>query len=603
MDKNSLLSELSDNFFKQQPRLLVLALLLILFGWAPLLYYSDMVGPQDWTLFLHFNEAIRKSIAEYGQFPFWNPWHFGGTPLFARPQAAIFALETPCILLFGTIRGLSVASIIYVLAGSCGMWLLLGDLCEKPSSRFWGMVLFGLQGALSIHLAMGHIVMTTIIWLPWLVWSSRRITKSLQAALLFGVLSAMMMNQVLHYLTVIVSTVIGCFLVYEFWRNRVQKSFYLNMIAATLAFVTFCIYRVIVTWDFFRQFPRVMDVRAQIPLAQFLRALVVPGQHGFSWLIKPKPFFWEWHEIGSYVGAIAVIMFIVSYSKKMRWWHWGFIITLPLTLDSETIYLPGYWLRELPLYDTMFAITRWRFVTVFFLIIGSCLGIEMLFADPRFKRYVKWGVPVLLAISCAGLIYNSWYCFIKTEWKTKAEIMAGVPMQSDTIVTSNQEQYNAYAATAKGVDLLFTYEPLLGYTFNYQSKRVSVEQGNIYQGEIVALNKSLKAVNWTPNLIRLETGKPDRIFINQNPGSYWRSDGKRLFPGTRSFETMKMFIYEAPEPGTQVISAVPPLHEIALTINLIFGILLLAYLSWLRRFGRVPSLNIGFRKKRNYAKH
>ncbi len=586
MESNkSLLSELKENFCNQHPRLLITSLLLIIVGWSPLLYYSDMVGPQDWTLFLHFNEAIRKSIAEYGQFPFWNPWHFGGTPLFARPQAAVFALETPCILIFGTIRGLCVASILYVLLGSCGMWLLLGDFCEKPSSRFWGTVLFGLQGALNIHLAMGHIVMTTIIWLPWLVWSCRRITKSLQTAILFGILSAMMMNQVLHYLTVIVSTVIAFFLFYEFWRNRTQKSFYLNIIAASLTFITFCVYRVIVTWDFFHQFPRVMDVRAQIPLLQFIRALVVPGQHGFSWPIKPKPFFWEWHELGSYVGIIAVLMFIVSFSRKMRWWHWGFLITLPLALDSESKFLPGYWLRELPLYDTMFAITRWRFVTVFFLIIGSCMGIEMLFADNRFKKYIKWGIPLLMTISCIGLIYNSWYCFIKTEWKPEAEIMKQVPLYSDTFVTSNQKDYNAYAATAKGVDLLFTYEPLLGYTFNYQSKRSSVEQipQKLYQGEIVALNKSMKDIVWTPNMIRIDTAKPDRIYINQNPGSYWRSDGKRLFPESRSFETLKMFIYDAPKPGAQVITAVPPLHELALMINLVAGIFMLVYISWLRR--------------------
>jgi hypothetical protein len=105
----------------------------------------------------------------------------------------------------------------------------------------------------------------------------------------------------------------------------------------------------------------------------------------------------------------------------------------------------------------------------------------------------------------------------------------------------------------------------------------------LYQGEIVALNKSMKDIVWTPNMIRIDTAKPDRIYINQNPGSYWRSDGKRLFPESRSFETLKMFIYDAPKPGTQVITAVPPLHELALIINLVAGILMLVYISWLRR--------------------
>lgn len=581
MPGNSLRKELINNFFSKDSRLLGLALVIIVIGWAPLLYYSDMVGPQDWTLFLHFNEAIRKSIADFGQFPFWNPWHFGGTPLFARPQASIFALETPCILLFGTIRGLCVASILYALFGACGMWLLLGDFCRRPSSRFWGAILFGLQGTLNIHIAMGHIVMMTIVWLPWLIWSGKRIKESLSTAILFGVLSAMMMNHVLHYLTVIVSTVIGCFLIFELYRNRTEKAFYLNLTAAALTFITLCAYRVIVTWDFFRQFPRIMDVRAFIPLSKFVKGLIYPGQHGFSWPLGPGAPFWDWHEIGSYVGILAVIMFIVSFGRKLKWWHWGFLLTLPLALDSETKFLPGYWLRELPLYNSMFAMTRWRFVTVFFLIIGSCCGIEIFFSDTRFKKYAKYGIPVVLTISCLGLIYNSWYCFINTQWQDKQQIMNSVPLQSDTVVTSGNNEYNGYAATAKGVDLLYTYEPLWGYSENYQTKRVYVELPRYYRGEVVPQRYKFKSLEWTPNRISFETVAPDKIYINQNPGSYWRSKSRRLFPDARSFETMGMLIYEAPEAGTNSVYARPPLHEIALLISLISAILLTVYLIWL----------------------
>ena len=45
----------------------------------------------DWVMASF--EAVRKIIVEYGQFPWWNPWQFGGVPGFADPQMPVFSLE------------------------------------------------------------------------------------------------------------------------------------------------------------------------------------------------------------------------------------------------------------------------------------------------------------------------------------------------------------------------------------------------------------------------------------------------------------------------------------------------------------------------------
>ena len=45
---------------------------------------APLAEDYDWVMASF--EAVRKIIVEYGQFPWWNPWQFGGVPGFADPQ-------------------------------------------------------------------------------------------------------------------------------------------------------------------------------------------------------------------------------------------------------------------------------------------------------------------------------------------------------------------------------------------------------------------------------------------------------------------------------------------------------------------------------------
>jgi hypothetical protein len=554
--------------FRQRGGLWVVLLLgIVFFCWFPLIRYPDKCGNLgDWDMFMAFYEAVRKTIVEYGQFPYWNPWHFGGVPLFANPQISVIGIETPFIVFFGTYYGLRLAMMFYVLAGSVGMWLLLGDYAINHVSRFWGSLVFSLSGALALHVAAGHPVMITIVFLPWLLFFLRRLKKSENSALLFGFTAGMLFNHSLHYVSLVVSMFIGIYFAAELIRNIRSVRFLYHTLLATLMFLAVGSYRTIVTLQLLSEFPRAMDLRLDIPLCSYMLSLIYPGQSLFTF---PKvQFCWNWFEAGCYVGIIAMVMFFISAVKEFKWWHWGFVLASLLSVNSTCPYLPGYWLREVPPFTSFFCISRWRFLVVFFIAIGCCSGFDWLYR--KFKdRGSRIRLLLLVALSVAGLFYNQHVNWQGVTWVTEDSLLKTVPLSSETIITvQEQEKYSLYGSTRKGVAQLFAYEPLLGYEKQYKNQRIPLSSP-YYKGEFFAYKGTLTNILWTPDMFELACPVASSIVINQNVSNYWRdANGKKLYPKSKSFDVDKFFVANIAAPGKIIIQARPPLHEFALTVSL-----------------------------------
>lgn len=62
---------------------------------APLFAAPNATGWQDWDVHLFFHAAVLKSLVEYGQLPFWNPWYCGGNVLLQNPQVPLLTPVYP----------------------------------------------------------------------------------------------------------------------------------------------------------------------------------------------------------------------------------------------------------------------------------------------------------------------------------------------------------------------------------------------------------------------------------------------------------------------------------------------------------------------------
>ncbi len=557
---------------------LIAAMAVIIIGWFPYILSCNQMPvtfDDDWTWVFMMHEGARKSIVEYQQFPFWIPWHKGGVPLFAHPLVSVFSFDTLFVLLLGTVPGLRLAIMFDVLFGALGMWLLLKRTVKINLFCFWGTVLFGLQGCIAMHVTAGHICMLGIIWLPWLALFALMSPRRLSAAVALGLFTGAMMLQFFHYLSIINSLVILVLLLW-LWKNNFKNiSFYQNMVAALLTFLTVASFRLIMTIPLCMQYTNnpLPDLISISPWL-FLKALVWPMQ----W-IHTMPHAWKdvlrWHELGCYVGIIAVVMFLGSLIKGWRWFHTALIFAVLLTLDSSSPWLPGYWVNG---QDVLRVPTRWRFVVVFILIFGAVAGLQALTVKFKNRNARKLFAGSLVFISVAGLIFSQYYNWQHRKMVGLEKVENLFRNTGKPIFMAKQQDSYLYSATYRNIGLKDSFDPL--YKAHGMSYVKAFNEPG-YRGEVSAVPANISVKEWSPNQIVISTTTPVLIVINQNAGRYWRLNGALLFPDSTYVDFSRPFVFKAPERQTLIISAIPPYYELGLSISAISAALLACYLYWL----------------------
>src|SRR5262249_14919255 len=104
-----------------------LSIFLWLASYAFLPIFSDPQlggGTLDWQFFQFFEEIARKTVLRFGQFPVWNPYFCGGTPMVGNPQTTFLVPTFPLVLLFGTTFGMRLSEFCVIIVGAEGGYRL-----------------------------------------------------------------------------------------------------------------------------------------------------------------------------------------------------------------------------------------------------------------------------------------------------------------------------------------------------------------------------------------------------------------------------------------------------------------------------------------------
>jgi hypothetical protein len=137
-------------------------------------------------------DVLARRLLHAGTFPAWNPYAFGGTPLWANSQIAWLSPFSVPLWLLPLNYGLGVAAALKLCSAGFGTYLLAREL----RLRFWAALLAGVAFALCsfnvVWLSYGVFVSVAAM-LPWALWLTERIVRrgrSLDGLLLAGVLAA-----------------------------------------------------------------------------------------------------------------------------------------------------------------------------------------------------------------------------------------------------------------------------------------------------------------------------------------------------------------------------------------------------------------------------
>ena len=145
----------------------------------PMATGPENLGFADWDFVLDKFEAVRRTILDWHQFPWWHPWCRGGFPLAAEPQIGVVSVATPLILAFGTSVGLRFAAVLSIGIAVEGAYRLARLWLREPWAAAVAALIYGLNGAVSVDTANGYIIAMSYGSVPWLAYHAFRIGDGL----------------------------------------------------------------------------------------------------------------------------------------------------------------------------------------------------------------------------------------------------------------------------------------------------------------------------------------------------------------------------------------------------------------------------------------
>lgn len=531
---------------------LLLSLPVILFLLPFVAHRSGILGG-DWDYFAQAYEAIRRSVLEYHQFPWWNPWIGGGVPLYANPQIGLISLQTPLILIFGTLVGFRISILLYFLLGFWGMRkLLLRIGADKRIgtllSYIWVFSSFPVW-----HITGGHFTFTTYFLAPWFFYLLLNIRKP-HGWLWFGLFSAFLVNQSLHYMTVHIMVVGLAVVLYQVTSLRKKHKLstwplvkpYVLSLALALPLIAHKLY---FTFQYLHDFPRTPPFEAAVPINIITAALTWRSNLVFN----PSEIYrggFGWGEYTAYFGILTLGLlayFIIkklerpgSFNLQSKLLLAGLLFVLVLSAGDFGVMSPYGLMKKLPVFSQMQVSPRWLGWFVF----GALLLLAKL---PR-KKFIV----IILIISIIDVFASSYGVINHTlEPYQKPTAYSNILDQQAFYTNTPERSLNSmrlFSATQANIGDIYGYEPLVGFgnEFNEGFAGLSSRCATNKTACSFVLTNNAVVEYWSPNFISLRRTAPGNIELNQNPGSYWKVNGKRTFRKMEVAELKQSFVINDP---------------------------------------------------------
>jgi hypothetical protein len=504
---------------------------------APVFVQPDGVGHYDWDQHLFYYASVLKTVVEYGQWPFWNPWYCGGNVLWQNPQIALLSPAYPLALLMSLPLAMKVNIVIHYWIGFVGMHVLLRRVAGV---RFWPIVIylscvFVASGALALHIAEGHSTFLVAFYLPLqLFWLCRAMSNGrLRDGLLAGgMLALMVINGGLQIVPIAVVGIGTLALVAAVMRQRWQPLL-VAVLCATGGFA-YAAPKLVPVLTYLAS-DRFLDDRTMVPndfmtVEMVAHAYLDPAQNRRS---KFPGQLYNWQEYGNYIGvpaallmvsALAWICFATGHSTT-RWLGVSLAVTsvlfFALSLGEFSALAPATVIRAAPFLSRYRVPSRYTIGFVLFAATLIGLMLRQLSLDDISSRAGRLLVTAACLIASGDLLWTNGARFAGIFDQRPLDSGFRLLERPRTIVTDTT--IDAYEQDAPMLRALMAnrstfncYEPL---------KLAQVADPTM---PLVFGDGGVRIVDsvFSPNRIDVTiAGGPEisRLFVNQSYAPGWRS--------------------------------------------------------------------------------
>ncbi len=183
-------------WYRRWPALLLGPLFFLIavgFTWPHFGGLHDVSRGLDWSVFQLHLEVARRSVLEYGQIPFWNPYLCGGTTLIGNPQTTVLSPWQLLHWLFGVQLGLRLEIYGHLTLAMLGMWWWARRRGLTGLPAVGAGLAFGLSGFFAAHIAWGHHGFLSFAYLPLVMLAYEAARDRLVAAVGLGAVVALML--------------------------------------------------------------------------------------------------------------------------------------------------------------------------------------------------------------------------------------------------------------------------------------------------------------------------------------------------------------------------------------------------------------------------
>lgn len=487
-------------------------------------------GTRDWGYFFFLSEVERKTILEYGQFPLWNPYYFGGAVHLANPQTFFLSATFPFILAFGTAIGIRLTITAAIVLAFDGVRRTCRALGVSPLAASIAGTGYAVCGAMAQHLGGGHVGWLGFGVFPYVLWSFHRVLQGSRRHLLAGAL--------------FLAWILGHFGVYPFpyavlgfgfyalawalveWRTTpgTWKRFWtIPPIMGVLA-VGVMLVRMVPLLDFVRGHPRTVSDSDLLRFPELWEIYVVRhterqfGTHG-----------WVWPEYGNYFGLAGFIVVVaalgLALASTSRRPILPAVLVLPLFVAFQMgNHQLGPWsaLRKLPIIENLRVPSRFTILVGVFacLIAGYGLHLALEWLKGRRPLVFAAGATVLVALGAAWCFDAANFNRLQWEQTFGTPVPDWLPKSPDFVQdVGDPNRMYAYPRANRGSLMGFEESPL------DVSRQLAVGRPEEFLLDPSA--GTVERVRWTPNqvTVRAKLSKPTQVLVNQNFSADWKVEG------------------------------------------------------------------------------
>jgi hypothetical protein len=275
----------------------------------------DTLGAHDWDATESARYLAVKSLRDYGQLPFWDPYGCGGFPAWGGPEGTTVLVSPllPVYFLLPLPLAVRVEVVVLLVALVAGCWFLARGYVEHPLALGFACLVGALSSRMALQAAVGHVWHLYYAGMPWVLgaydralapgaeWRAR--LKWLGAGA--GAFALMIYGGAIYPVPHVALSLAGL-AAYRAWAARSARP--LLAAGAIVGWgASLASPQLIAILDTMQRFPRVTSPVAEVvPWAMWPRM--------FLWSVTDVPGFriegieYMWHEYAQYIGPLPLAL-------------------------------------------------------------------------------------------------------------------------------------------------------------------------------------------------------------------------------------------------------------------------------------------------------